>query len=86
MLLFQRRKDFLNTESCGTNINTFLNNSCGDISNLSTTNSYSADVDEIFGDFSYDEYLFTQYDTNDILDSDDAYIIKSKESLFPNIL
>lgn len=84
MLLFQRRKDAQNIESCGTFLNEFLHNDCGSVYDLAFTGSYSSDVDDTFDNFHYKEYLFLQYDSNDTLDADDAYIAYSDNLLFPN--
>lgn len=86
MLLFQRRKLANNIESCGANLNDFLHNDCGNVTDLALSNSYSTDVDDTYAHFGYNEYLFMQYDVNDTLDSDDAYIISSEELLFPDNL
>lgn len=84
MLLFQRRWWNQNTESCGTHLNNFLQNSCWDTTNLAYGDSYSSDVDLTLSQFGHIEYLVLQEDASWNKDSDDNYIIQSESNIFPN--
>ncbi|MFA7202023.1 MAG: fibrinogen-like YCDxxxxGGGW domain-containing protein, partial [Candidatus Paceibacterota bacterium] len=80
-LLFQRRGWAVNVETCQANINAFLRNTCGTSTALAYANSYSIDLDVAPRG---EEYLFQQFDISMLLDSDDAFIIKTKNILFPD--
>jgi len=80
-LLFQRRSDSTNTQSCGSNFNGFLHNTCGDVNTLGYTDSYSFDTTNTLA---HDQYLVIQYDSGLVADDDDAYIINTTSDVFPN--
>ncbi|MCR4307575.1 MAG: fibrinogen-like YCDxxxxGGGW domain-containing protein, partial [Candidatus Berkelbacteria bacterium] len=82
-LMFQRRGGnvYHNAESCQSNLNAFLRNSCGSVSSLAFDSSYSIDLDNITN---YGEFLITQYYSNLTIDTDDAYIIQSSTNIFPD--
>ena len=84
MLLFQRAWWTTNIESCGTNLNSFLQNTCWNSSDLEYWDSYSSDIDETLSHFGVQEYLSMQYNSSLVIDSDDSYIIHSSDNLFPN--
>lgn len=74
MLLFQRRWwNFNNTESCGAGTNDFLHNSCGNVANLSYSDSYiDDDVNTTLANFPVEQYAVIQYDNSMTADTDDA--------------
>ena len=80
-LLINRRGGYRNIESCGTNVTAFTHNPCGSVNNIGFGESYSVDVDVIpLGN----EYLFYNMNNSGVIDSDDAFIIRTTENLFPN--
>jgi hypothetical protein len=75
-LVSNRRTGSINVEDCGTNLNDFLQNPCGDVNNISGTQSYSiGDSSTRNALNSQGEWMFLQYTIGGILDSDDAFII-----------
>ncbi|PID86511.1 hypothetical protein CSB08_00830 [Candidatus Gracilibacteria bacterium] len=83
-LLFNRRKDPDNIESCGANLNEFFRDECGTVDSIGETDSYSIGRDNRLK-ISQSEYLLVQY-LNGVLDSDDAYIMRYSGDLFPDSL
>ena len=84
-LISNRRANASNIETCGSNLNGFFTNGCGDVSNITPTDSYAmtATYRSALGAM---ELLHTQYSTSSVLDSDDAYILllnSSSTDLFP---
>ncbi len=83
-LLFNRRKDPDNIESCWANLNEFFRDECWTVDSIWETDSYSIWRDNRLK-ISQSEYLLVQY-LNWVLDSDDAYIMRYSWDLFPDSL
>jgi hypothetical protein len=80
-LIMNRRGGYGNIESCGNNLNEFLRDTCGSVSSIGFSDSYSIDID-LMPDG--DEYLFYNMNVSDVIDTDDAFIIHSSSNLFPD--
>lgn len=81
-LVFNRKADNNNEESCWTNLNEFLQNTCWDSNLIWKDDSYSIwRTNRLL--LSNTEYLVVQY-LNWVLDIDDSYIIRYSWDLFPN--
>ena len=86
-LIVKRIHSSNNIESCEDNLNDFLHNSCN--KDILESWNYLDNISYSLWDFglhmSQWEYMFKQYDSNWLFDEDDAYIIKAKKDIFPNI-
>jgi hypothetical protein len=75
-LISNRRTATTNIENCGSNLNNFLQNPCGDVNNISQFDSYNisgSSTREALN--SRGDWMFLQYSADGALDSDDAFII-----------
>lgn len=73
------------TESCGTNLNDFFQNTCGVATSIGYNDSYNiGDATVRTNLLSSGEWMFLQYDIGGTLDSDDAFIITHNSNLFTN--
>lgn len=74
-----------NKESCGNTLGQFFNSKCGDVDNITYTDSYSIGNTDVRSDIiSNGDWMFTQYDSSGVLDSDDSYTLFNNGSdLFP---
>jgi hypothetical protein len=75
-LISHRRTGTTNVDNCGVNLNDFLQNPCGDVNNLTQSDSYSIGDSSTRNSLNAQgEWMFTQYTGGGALDSDDAFIL-----------
>ncbi|MCB0378721.1 MAG: hypothetical protein KDD33_09530 [Bdellovibrionales bacterium] len=84
-LVANRRGGFVNVESCGADLNAFFQNTCGIVTSIGYSDSYSIGDTSVRADIlANNEFLFLDYDSMGNPDTDDAFIIHHNADLFPN--
>jgi len=74
-----------NIESCGGNLNAFMQATCGNVDSLTYGTSYNIGDTSVKASLISDgEWLFYQNDAGGTRDTDDAFIIHHGSSIFPN--
>ncbi len=87
-LIIKRKHSSNNIESCGENLNDFLHKPCN--KNLFESWNYLDNISyslwEFWLNLHTSEYMVQQYNSQWVLDEDDAYILTTKNNLFPDTI